>query len=106
MSNLGEAIPGTTIPKYFRLKTEGAEFFVNPNATKHMGECINRLPTSHGFPLRNDVMLASFESGVQEAVKSGALESGKPVVSGGWELIFAKRPSDELVVIKHALMKK
>ncbi len=110
MSNLGEAIPGTTIPKYFRLKTEGAEFFVNPNATKHMGEYIKSLPTSHDFPLRNDVMLASFESGVKDAVKSGAwktsLDSGKPIVSGGWELIFAKRPSDELIVIKHALMIK
>ncbi len=110
MSNLGELIPGTTIPKYFRLKIENAEFFVNPNATKHMGEYINSRPMSHGFPLRNDAILASFESSVTEAVKSGAwktsLDTGNPIVSNGWELIFAKRPTDELVVIKHALMKK
>ena len=110
MSNLGEAIPGTSIPKYFRLKTEGAEFFVNPNATKHMGEYINSLPPTHGLPLRNDLIIASFESGVKEAVRSGAwktsLDSGNPIISGGWELIFSKRPTDELPVIIHALMKK
>lgn len=106
---LGEHISETTIPKYFRLKTGGAEFFVNPNATKHMGEYISRLPMSPGFPLRNDLILASFEIGVRDAVKSGAwkvsLDSGNPIISGGWELIFAKRSTDELVVIKHALMK-
>lgn len=110
MSNLGEAIPGTTIPKYFRLKTEGTEFFVNPNATKHMGEYINSLPPTHGLPLRNDLIISSFESGVKEAVRSGAwktsFDSGNPIISGGWELIFSKRPTDELPVIIHALMKK
>ena len=110
ISNLGDVIPGTTIPKYFRLKTDRAEFFVNPNATKHIGEYINSLPTSHGFPLRNDLILASLESAVTDAVKSGtwktSLDTGNPILSGGWELIFSKRPSDELVVIKHALMKK
>jgi len=34
-----------------------------------------------------------------------SLRSNKPVVVGGWELIFSKLPSDPYVVIKHALMK-
>jgi len=32
------------------------------------------------------------------------LIKNKPVIEGGWELIFAKRPSD-LFVVKHARMK-
>ena len=38
MSNPSEVMPGTTIPMYFILKTDGAEFFVNTNAIKHMGK--------------------------------------------------------------------
>ena len=75
-----------------------------------MGEYINSLPVSHGSPLRNDLILGSFEGAVKDAVTSGAwkmsLETGKPIVSGGWELIFSKKAGDALPVIKHALMKK
>lgn len=110
MSNVGQAIPSTTVPKHFNLKTAGESFHVHPNATKHMGEYINSLPTSHGFPFRNDLILGSFEGAVKDAIASGAwktsLETGKPIVSGGWELIFSKTAGDTLPVIKHALMKK
>jgi hypothetical protein len=110
LSNVGQAIPGTTIPKYFNIEAGGQAFHVNPNATKHMGEYINSLPASHGFPLRNDLMLASFDGGVKDAVTSGAwktsLETGRLIISGGWELIFSQRQGDTLPVIIHALMNK
>lgn len=110
ISNIGQAILGTTIPKYFNIEAAGTAFHVNPNATKHMGEYINSLPSSHGLPLRNDLILSSFEGAVKDAVVSGtwksSLESGELIMSGGWELVFSQRTGDTLPVISHALMKK
>jgi hypothetical protein len=109
MSNLGEVIPGTTIPKYFNIEVAGGSFHVHPNATKHMAEYIKSLPPSHGTPLRNDLILTSFQGAVSEAVASGAwkesLDSQNIIVVGGWELIFSQKAGDNLPVIKHALMK-
>jgi hypothetical protein len=55
-------------------------------------------------------MLASFDGGVKDAVTSGAwktsLETGRLIISGGWELIFSQRQGDTLPVIIHALMNK
>ena len=75
-----------------------------------MGEYVNNLQPTHDFPIKNDLILAGFEGSVRDAVRSGvwkkSAETGNPITSGGWELIFSKRPTDELSVIRHVLMGK
>lgn len=52
-------IPGTSIPKSFELIVDGKTFWVNPNATKHMGEYLTHNGLSHSTSEGNQVMLSS-----------------------------------------------
>ena len=96
-------IPGTQIPKSFRITTNGESFWVHPNGTKHMGEYVTRNPISHGMPMKSQGILASFESAVDTAVAQGVRYENVMKV-GNWELVFSQPKSEGLLsVIKHAL---
>ncbi len=110
MFNVGEMLPGTTIPKYFSVNAGGEKFYVTANATEHMAEFITRRPPTHSFELKNDMLLASFYSAVKETVSSGAwkqsIDNASLVVVDGWELGFGIRGDGSLPAVKHALMRK
>lgn len=109
ISNAGIIHPGTAIPKNFDIEIAGEAFHVTSNGSKHMAEYITRLPESSGLPLRNDLVLASFEAAVTDAVTSGvwktSLETQTLVRAGGWEFGFLKKTTPPYVQINHALMK-
>ncbi|NEH54834.1 filamentous hemagglutinin N-terminal domain-containing protein [Rhizobium leguminosarum] len=94
-------LPNTKIPATFKLKAGEMEFYVNSNATKHMPEYLK-----NNSNITNDqVLLQSFSAAVKEISSAGSVEYGKLYNLNGWEIIFSKRPTDLLPVIKHALYK-
>lgn len=98
------AIPGTSIPKSFELNVNGQTVWVNPNATKHMGEYLTRNGLSHSTTEGSQAMLTSLQSAVKDASSQGIKFNEKMQV-GRWELIFSQRPTDPYPVLKHALYK-
>ncbi|WP_261666541.1 hemagglutinin repeat-containing protein [Erwinia mallotivora] len=54
------AIPGTSIPKSFELNVNGQTVWVNPNATKHMGEYLTRNGLSHSTTEGSQLCLQVF----------------------------------------------
>lgn len=101
-----EFVAGTSIPKSFELTTPSENFWVHPNATKHMVERVTRKgmdPKTQN--IRSQAILTSFNSAVNKAVTQG-IEYDKMMHVDGWELIFTRgRHGDKLPVIKHALYK-
>jgi len=98
------SIAGTSIPKSFELNVNGQTIWVNPNATKHMGEYLTRNGLSHSTTEGSQAMLTSLQSAVQDASYQGIKYNEKMQV-GSWELIFSQRPTDPYPVLKHALYK-
>ncbi|WBG91738.1 hypothetical protein N5580_04060 [Pantoea piersonii] len=98
------AIPGTSIPKSFELNVDDQIFWVNPNATKHMGEFLTRNGLSHSTTEGSQAMLTSLQSAVKDASSQG-LKFNEKMQVGRWELVFSQRPSDPYPVLKHALYK-
>ena len=102
------AKPGTKIPTSFEVFTSNGNFWVHPNATKHMVELVSRRPMttmdSQGMRMINSqAMLNSFQSAVSDAASQG-IRYGEIMRVGRWELIFSQgRSSDILPVVKHAL---
>ncbi|UCB33447.1 hemagluttinin repeat protein (plasmid) [Duffyella gerundensis] len=97
-------IAGTSIPKSFELNVNGQTIWVNPNATKHMGEYLTRNGLSHSTTGGSQAMLTSLQSAVQDASYQGIKYNEKMQI-GSWELIFSQRPTDPYPVLKHALYK-
>uniref|UniRef100_UPI0021BD45EC VENN motif pre-toxin domain-containing protein n=1 Tax=Yersinia rohdei TaxID=29485 RepID=UPI0021BD45EC len=98
------AIPGTSIPKSFELNVNGQTVWVNPNATKHMGEYLTRNGLSNSTSEGSQAMLTSLQSAVQDASSQG-FKFNEVMQVGSWELIFSQRPTDPYPVLKHALYK-
>ncbi|MHA3511662.1 hemagglutinin repeat-containing protein [Yersinia enterocolitica] len=98
------AIPGTSIPKSFELNVNGQTVWVNPNATKHMGEYLTRNGLSHSTTEGSQAMLTSLQVAVKDASSQG-LKFNEKMQVGRWELIFSQRPTDPYPVLKHALYK-
>ncbi|EPN2681561.1 hemagglutinin repeat-containing protein, partial [Escherichia coli] len=98
------AIPGTSIPKSFELHVNGQTVWVNPNATKHMGEYLTRNGLSHSTAEGSQAMLTSLQSAVKDAFSQG-LKFNEKMQVGRWELVFSQRSSDPYPVLKHALYK-
>jgi filamentous hemagglutinin len=98
------AIPGTSIPKSFELNVNGQTVWVNPNATKHMGEYLTRNGLSHSTTEGSQAMLTSLQSAVKDASSQGFKFNEKMQI-GRWELVFSQRPTDPYPVLKHALYK-
>jgi len=98
------AIPGTSIPKSFELNVNGKTVWVNPNATKHMGEYLTRNGLSHSTTEGSQAMLTSLQSAIKDASSQGFKFNEKMQV-GRWELVFSQRPTDPYPVLKHALYK-
>ncbi|WP_445990287.1 hemagglutinin repeat-containing protein [Chromobacterium haemolyticum] len=98
------AIPGTSIPKSFELTVNGQTIWVNPNATKHMGEYLTRNGLSHSTSDGSQAMLTSLQSAVKNASSQG-IKFNEMTKVGRWELVFSKRPTDPYPVLKHALYK-
>ena len=97
-------IPGTSIPKSFELNVHGKTIWVNPNATKHMGEYLTRNGLSHSTTDGSQAMLTSLQSAVKDAFLQG-LKFNEKVQVGRWELVFSQRSTDPYPVLKHALYK-
>ncbi|WP_265524437.1 hemagglutinin repeat-containing protein [Providencia rustigianii] len=97
-------IPGTSIPKSFEMTVNGQTIWVNPNATKHMGEYLTRNGLSNSTSEGSQAMLVSLQSAVKEASLQGFKHNEKMQV-GRWELVFSQRPTDPYPVLKHALYK-
>ncbi|MTD39949.1 pretoxin [Erwinia sp. CPCC 100877] len=97
-------IPGTSIPKSFELIVDGKTFWVNPNATKHMGEYLTRNGLSHSTSEGSQAMLSSLYSAVKDASSQG-IKNNEMMQVGRWELVFSQRPTDPFPVLKHALYK-
>ncbi|BFI48056.1 contact-dependent inhibition toxin CdiA [Yersinia pseudotuberculosis] len=98
------AIPGTSIPKSFELNVNGQTVWVNPNATKHMGEYLTRNGLSHSTSEGSQTILTSLQSAVKDASSQG-FKFNEVMQVGRWELIFSQRPTDPYPVLKHALYK-
>lgn len=99
----GPAVGRTPIPRHFELNAGGSEFWVHPNATKHMHEFVMRgEPLPAQVRLRSQLLLDEFRSAVAEAAQRG-IRYGQVIHVGKWELIFTMRPGDRLPVIKHAV---
>ncbi|WP_337264894.1 MULTISPECIES: VENN motif pre-toxin domain-containing protein [unclassified Serratia (in: enterobacteria)] len=98
------AIPGTSIPKSFELTVDGQTIWVNPNATKHMGEYLTRNGLSHSTSEGSQAMLTSLQSAVRDASSQG-IKFNEMMQVGRWELVFSQRPTDPYPVLKHALYK-
>lgn len=98
------AIPGTSIPKSFELNVNGQIIWVNPNATKHMGEYLTRNGLSHSTTDGSQAMLTSLKGAVENASSQG-LKFNEKMQVGRWELVFSQRPTDPYPVLKHALYK-
>ncbi|WP_259779844.1 hypothetical protein [Aestuariispira ectoiniformans] len=92
-------LPNTHIPATFRLKSGDMEFYVNSNATKHMGEYLQ----NSANPLNDQTLLRSFSSVVDRIASNGSIQFGKMYNIDGWEIIFSQRDGDLLPVVKHAL---
>ena len=97
-------IPGTSIPKSFELNVDGKTIWVNPNATKHMGEYLTRNGLSYSTTDGSQAMLTSLQSAVKDAFLQG-LKFNEKVQVGRWELVFSQRSTDPYPVLKHALYK-
>ena len=99
-------IPGTAIPKSFEIASKGGEFWVHPNATKHMVEYLARNGgLSPSSLVRSQLILTSFRQAINQASAQG-IRYGKLMKVGRWRLVFSKgRPDDILPVIKHAIYK-
>ncbi|MBE8152551.1 hemagglutinin repeat-containing protein, partial [Escherichia coli] len=87
------AIPGTSIPKSFELHVNGQTVWVNPNATKHMGEYLTRNGLSHSTAEGSQAMLTSLQSAVKDAFSQG-LKFNEKMQVGRWELVFSQRSAD------------
>nr|WP_171971343.1 hemagglutinin repeat-containing protein [Serratia marcescens] len=98
------AIPGTSIPKSFELTVNGQTIWVNPNATKHMGEYLTRNGLSHSTSEGSQAMLTSLQDAVKNASSQG-IKFNEMMQVGRWELVFSQRPTDPYPVLKHALYK-
>ena len=98
------AIPGTSIPKSFELTVNGQTIWVNPNATKHMGEYLTRNGLSHSTSEGSQAMLTSLQGAVKDASSQG-IKFNEMMQVGRWELVFSQRPTDPYPVLKHALYK-
>jgi RHS repeat-associated protein len=96
-------IPNTQIPKSFMLSSSsGGEFWVAPNATKHMAEILGRGPASE-TAMSEQLLLESFDEAVSMAETQGIMYEDL-MYEGNWELIFSQpREAGLLPVIKHAL---
>jgi hypothetical protein len=100
-----ETIAGTSIPKSFELATGAGNFWVAPNATKHMTEYLMSHGTSFSTSVTSQVMLTDFYQAVSLAASQG-IKYNTLMQFGKWELIFAPpRAGAALPVIKHALYK-
>ncbi len=71
------AIPGTSIPRSFELNVNGQTVWVNPNATKHMGEYLTRNGLSHSTTEGSQAMLTILQSAVKDASSQGVKFNGK-----------------------------
>ena len=97
-----EVYPNTKIPKSFEIATKNGDFWVHPNATKHMAEYITK-STTHGIPMNSQSLLTGFQESVSAAIKQG-IKFEAPMKVGNWELIFSNPKAEGLLpVIKHAV---
>lgn len=93
---------GNSIPKSFELKTPNGDFWVNPNATKHMIKYANR-GFSHGLKMTEQELLTSFGAAVNKAAQKG-YANDEAVLIDNWHLVFSSaREAGLLPVVKHAL---
>ena len=93
-----ENLPNTQIPATFKLKLGSGEYYVNSNATKHMGEYLK----NSSNPINDQQLLHSFSAAIDN-ITSGDMQLGKVYNVDGWEIIISKRDSDLLPVVTHAL---
>jgi len=97
-------IEGTSIPKSFELNAGGEQYWINPNATKHMAEYSKRT-LSHGQKIKEQQLLTSLQGAISEAATKGYKYDALMRV-GNWELIFSPaRQVGQLPVVKHAVYK-
>ncbi|MDU1912483.1 hypothetical protein, partial [Fusobacterium sp.] len=97
----------TLIPKSFTIKVGEANYWVHPNATEHMQDhlaTITKTGVSHNFPLKNQMLLKSFESSLKELTKRGNI-LGEKYTIGNWEIMINQRATDKFPVVYHAVMK-
>ncbi|TRA98929.1 filamentous hemagglutinin [Rhizobium rhizogenes] len=92
-------LPNTQIPATFKIRSGSQEFYVNSNATKHMGEYLEKSSN----PINDQQLLTSFSATVDQIASTGSIQFGKVYNMNGWEIIFSQRAGDSLPVIKHAL---
>jgi RHS repeat-associated protein len=98
-----EIIPGTNIPKSFTISA-GKDFWIHPNATKHIAEFINRSQT-FATPLNSQTLLSSFQSALKTLAKQG-FEYDVLYQVGSWEFkIGAPLESGLLPTVYHAVFK-
>ncbi|MFD1881558.1 hypothetical protein [Paracoccus pacificus] len=92
-------LPNTNVPVTFKLKSGEYKFYVNSNATKHMGEYLQKSSN----PINDQRPLRSFFGAGDEISSSGSVKFGQIYNVNGWEIIFNQRFGDSLPVINHAL---
>jgi hypothetical protein len=85
--------PGTLIPRSFNLRVGGEQYYVHPNATKHMAEyALGRMAS--GTTANPDIPISTLAGALQNAQESGTLAAGRNFfTSGPWELGIDINPS-------------
>jgi hypothetical protein len=97
-----DRLADTLIPKSFRFMVGDSEFWVHPNATKHMAELLVRGPAGR-TTFGSQLLLESLAEAVS-IVTSEGIVFDELVVAGNWRLVFGPpRGADLLPVIYHAL---
>lgn len=98
-----ETYSNSTIPKSFTLNISDENFWIHPNATKHMVEYTQRNGVTFTTVVTEQQMLTSFKTAVDSLVSKG-IEYGVKYQSGNWELMFSAPKDGGLYpVIYHAL---
>jgi hypothetical protein len=101
VTNAAAPRAGTLIPESFDLQVGSSDYFVHPNATKHMAEYVmNRMAL--GRTANPDFPITSLAGALDSAQTSGALSLGRNFLTvGRWELGVAINPTRN--VLYHAL---
>ena len=99
-------LEGIEIPKSFNITVDGQEFWVHPNATKHMYQYITRNTQNIGSfttPINSQSMLNEFASALKVAIAKEGLKIDELIYGGNWEFMITTPREEGLnYVIKHA----
>jgi hypothetical protein len=105
ISNVGDALPGFGIPKYYTYTSSaGTNIYVTPHAMKHLEELFanGRKNGSKYLSLIGRIHQRAINSAIEDVLSRGPIVYNKMYYSGGNEIMFgAPRKAGELPAVIH-----